>query len=177
MAVTRCNPPLSPSPPPVLCSPPCNPHCQSYARRRMQRKHFKGGPRAVNRVSRACHRLSNSLNISGIGHPRKFLLPPPPAATSPPRSRHLTCAPRIPNLPIVLYANTIFQLPSSQVIVHYDISRNARRLRLRFFPSPFSFFFSFFSRPSRVFQLIVFLEAWPLELNIQRRRINNYCKH
>lgn len=127
--------PLSP---PVLCSPPCNPHCQSYARRRMQRKHFKGGPRAVNRVSRACHRLSNSLNISGIGHPRKFLLPP--SATSPPRSRRLTCAPRIPNLPIVLYANTIFQLPSSQVIVHYDISRNARRLRLRFFLLFFFFF-------------------------------------
>lgn len=74
-----CNPLRSP-----CVAAPCNPHCRSYARRRMQRKHFKG-PRAVDRVSRACHRLSNSLNISGIDHPRKFLLPLRGSARSPPR--------------------------------------------------------------------------------------------
>lgn len=73
-----CNPLQSP------CVASCNPHCRSYARRRMQRKHFKG-PRAVDRVSRARHRLSNSLNISGIGHPRKFVLPMFLASPSSPR--------------------------------------------------------------------------------------------
>lgn len=56
----------------------------------MQRKHFKG-LRAVDRVSRVYHRLSNSLNISGIGHPRKFLFPFEAILV-----RRLTCAPGIP---------------------------------------------------------------------------------
>lgn len=33
------------------------------------------GPSPADRVSRTRHRLSNSLNISGIDHPRKFLSP------------------------------------------------------------------------------------------------------
>lgn len=105
-----CNPLQSP-----CVAAPCNPHCRSYARRRMQRKHFKG-PRAVDRVSRACHRLSNSLNISGIDHPRKFLFPLRGSARSPPRV-YATNTDRS-------MANTIFQLPFSRVITHYDISRN-----------------------------------------------------
>lgn len=56
-----CNPPPPPSPPCLYCRGVA---CMS----RMRRKHFKGGPRS----SRPCledppRRLSNSLNISGLG--------------------------------------------------------------------------------------------------------------
>lgn len=83
--------------------------------RRMQRKHFKG-LRAVDRVSRACHRLSNSLNISGIGHPRKFLFPFEAVLV-----RRLTCVPGIPiyhNFPIAALCEVITQYISRNTCIY-----------------------------------------------------------